>query len=285
MQLAGAFSRVTTTLSWFIFSYRDLAEFAAVAERLDLLLQATRNPCPEPRAPRAIRRTSSEDARLRISGLRLTTPQGTALNPVPDLEMRPGETVWVKGRSGVGKSTLLTALSGVWPYGEGNIQIPEGTFCALPQVPRVFPAGLAQSLTYPDDPEDFDRSALESALEKVGLAHRLEALDKQSEEGAAGLSIGERQRLALARILFARPRVLILDEATSALDADSEAEVLTLLRRECPDAIILCAAHRPPDALGTFKVLSLGQDFLASDPRRPAFGSRTHSTPETGSPE
>ncbi|WP_299811075.1 ABC transporter ATP-binding protein/permease [uncultured Roseibium sp.] len=284
MQLAGAFSRVSTTLSWFIFSYRDLAEFAAVAERLDLLLKATRDPFPAPQAPRAIKRTASDDARLRISGLTLTTPQGDPLDPVPDLEMKQGETVWVKGRSGIGKSTLLTALSGVWPYGKGDIRVPEGKLLALPQVPRVFPEGLAQSLTYPDAPDDFDITLIEQALVKVGLAHRLEALKKPSEESFAGLSIGERQRLALARILFARPDVLILDEATSALDGSSEAEVLTLLRRECPKAIIICAAHRPPDALGTFKVLSLGHGSREPDLRDRTSEARTDFSPETGHP-
>ncbi|MEO9530769.1 SbmA/BacA-like family transporter [Roseibium sp.] len=284
MQLAGAFSRVATTLSWFIFSYRDLAEFAAVAERLDLLLQATRDPSPVPQAPRAIKRSRSDDGRLRISNLTLATPQGAGLAPVPDLEARPGETVWVKGRSGIGKSTLLTALSGVWPYGQGEIRIPGGKLLALPQVPRVFPDGLAQSLTYPDDPNAFDRSLIEGALVKVGLSHRLDALDKPGEESFAGLSIGERQRLALARVLFARPDVLILDEATSALDGNSEAEVLTLLRRECPEAIIICAAHRPPDALGTFKVLSLGHGSPAPDPREERRTIRTNPSPDTGTP-
>ena len=258
MQLASAFSRVTTTLSWFIFSYRDLAEFAAVSERLDLLLKSAASPAPVPGSPREIDRSHGHDARLHVRRLALTTPRGLALSPVPDVSLRSGETVWVQGPSGIGKSTFLSALSGLWPYGKGEIVLPEGKLLALPQFSRVFPEGLAHSITYPHDPEEVGRAAVEAALVKVGLSHRLEALDKPSEESYAGLSAGERQRLALARVLIIRPDILILDEATSALDAHSEAEVLSLVRKECPDAMIICAAHRPPDALGDFKTLTLG---------------------------
>ncbi|MBO0343961.1 ABC transporter ATP-binding protein/permease [Roseibium sp. CAU 1637] len=258
MQLASAFSQVTTSLSWFIFSYRDLAEFAAVAERLDLLIKATQAPWSSPDAVCDIERPRLPNGPLQLYGLALTTPQGKALAPVPDLKLNPGETVWVKGASGVGKSTLLSAISGLWPYGAGTVSLPEVKLLALPQVPRVFPEGLAHAATYPQDPGAVGKADIENALQKVGLSHRVAALNQSDEEGYAGLSVGERQRLALARVLLNRPDILILDEATSALDARSEAELLTLLRCELPDAMIICAAHRPPEALGSFKVLELG---------------------------
>ncbi|TYC51305.1 ABC transporter ATP-binding protein/permease [Rhodobacterales bacterium] len=272
MQLASAFSRVTSTMSWFIFSYRDLAEFAAVSERLDLLLKASTAHPPTPDVPREVRHGKSGTKGLRISGLTLTTPQGKSLAPVPDVQLSPGEALWVEGPSGIGKSTFLSALSGLWPYGKGQIDLPETTLLALPQVPRVFPEGLSHAATYPLDPASVGRDAVEAALTRVGLHHRLSALDLPEAEGYAGLSVGERQRLALARVLVARPGLLVLDEATSALDAESEATLLALLRRELPEAIIVCAAHRAPAGLGTFKTISLG-------PKEASASSAVHPFP------
>ena len=150
MQLSGAFGRVTQTLSWFIFSYRNLAEFAAVAERLDDLFANAVSPAPMPGAPRAILRERSPDAALHVEGLRLSTPQGKALAPVPDKSVLPGARVWIAGASGRGKSTLLAAISGLWPYGEGRICLPEGRFLYLPQKPHLF----TDCLLYTSDAAD-----------------------------------------------------------------------------------------------------------------------------------
>lgn len=259
MQLASAFSQATTTMSWFIFSYRDLAEFAAVSERLDLLLRASATPPTAPDVPRNIGHATSDRGELGVEELSLTTPTGKRLAPVPDFRLLPGEAAWVQGPSGIGKSTFLCALSGLYPYGAGRIDLPKGSLLALPQVPRVFPGGLLHAAAYPLDPAVIGRNAIVAVLEQVGLGHRLPALDLPEAEGFAGLSVGERQRLALARVLIHRPDLLILDEATSALDAHSEAELLALLRRELPDAIIVCAAHRPPRALGAFQTVSLAR--------------------------
>ncbi len=275
MQLASAFSRVTTTLSWFIFSYRDLAEFAAVSERLDLLLKAAKAPEPIPGVARNITRRKSSDDALRVKGLALTTPQGKKLTPVPDFALAKGQRLWVKGRSGGGKSTFLAAVSGLWPYGEGEIETPAGQLLALPQSPRVFPEGLSHAAVYPCAPEEVGRAAIEEALRAVGLEHRIGALDLAGSEGFAGLSIGERQRLALARVLIIRPQILVLDEATSALDAAGEEGLLGLLRRELPQASIICAAHRPPTPLAPFTTLSL-------DPASQAGGANEFSLKEAG---
>jgi len=257
MQLASAFSNVATTLSWFIFSYRRLAGFVAVSERLDGLFAAAGNPAPLPDAPSTLERRTATDGILRARGVQLYTPQGRALEAVPDFTLSPGETLWLSGASGRGKSTFLSALRGVWPFGTGVLELPDAPVLALPQVPVSFAEGILPTLTYPHDPADYDRAALEALLLRVGLGHRLPA-----QEGPAalqGLSIGERQRLALARVLLLRPDWLILDEATSALDAGAETDLLGLLRAELPRAAILCVAHRPPLALGAHRRLSLSE--------------------------
>ncbi|RKT35026.1 putative ATP-binding cassette transporter [Roseovarius halotolerans] len=260
MQLSGAFGRVTQTLSWFIFSYRNLAEFAAVAERLDDLFANAVSPAPMPGAPRAILRERSPDAALHVEGLRLSTPQGKALAPVPDKSVLPGARVWIAGASGRGKSTLLAAISGLWPYGEGRICLPEGRFLYLPQKPHLFTEGLAAAACYPADPEEFSPGQLREAITRLGLGHRLDRLDMRGPGALEGLSMGERQRLALARALLLRPDWVVLDEATSALDAEAEAEVLGVIRAALPDAAILCVAHRPPKPLAPYEIWRIGDD-------------------------
>ncbi|MGY4752008.1 ABC transporter ATP-binding protein/permease [Pannonibacter sp. Q-1] len=266
MQLAQAFSTTATTLSWFIFSYRDLAEFVAVSERLDGLLALARHPQTPEGVPQAVTRGPAPGGGLALRGVALSTPQGMRLAPVPDVALRPGQCLWVAGPSGVGKSTLLAALSGLWPFGEGRISMPEGPRLVLPQAPRVFPEGLAHAATYPLEPEEVGREAIETALRAAGLGHKLAALDLPGAEGFAGLSMGERQRLALARVFIHRPAVLILDEATSALDARSEVDLLARLRAALPGATIICAAHRPPEALGDYVTLHLTASDAANRP-------------------
>lgn len=262
MQLSGTFSRVTTTLSWFIFQYKDLAEFAAVAHRLDDLFRVTRDPEPVEGAVTAIDRGPSDDGALHVSDLHLSTPEGRWLAPVPDRTVRPGERVWISGASGQGKTTLLAAISGLWRYGEGRIRMPEGRMIVLPQRPHLFSDGLAAAACYPSDPEAFSQQDLRDVLTRVGLTHRLAALDADGEQSLEGLSLGERQRLALARVLLHRPDWVVLDEATSSMDAASEAHLLATLRQELPDAAILCVAHREPAGLEHTGVWTIGDTPL-----------------------
>lgn len=260
MELSGAFGRVTQTLSWFIFNYKRLAETAAVAERLDELFASAKSPDPMPDVPQAITRGHTADGTLRVQGVTLQTPQGRALAPVPDMTITPGSAVWISGPSGSGKSTLLAALSGLWSYGEGRINLPETPIMFLPQKPYLLPESLGHAACYPADPSEVDPDELRAVLSRIGLSHRLPLLAVAGPAALEGLSMGERQRLAMARVLLNKPKWVVFDEATSALDATSEAELLALIRRELPEATILFVAHREPFALAPFIKWRIGGD-------------------------
>lgn len=257
MQLASAFSRVTTTLSWFIFNYRKLAEFAAVTDRLAGLLSATETLKPHDSAVMDINHTRTENPSINIHDLSLSTPEGTTFNHVPSLSVAPGERVWIKGASGAGKSTLLSSLSGLWPFGKGRIEVPDVSIMALPQEVRMFPESLLHTLVYPDSPEQFCRNKIESLMETVGLSHYIPSLALSGSASYAGLSGGEKQRVALIRAILKQPQILLMDESTSALDEVTEQAMFELINKELPSTTILCVAHSAPMQLAPYKTLTL----------------------------
>lgn len=246
MQLATAFSNVVTTLSWFIFSYRDLADLVATAARLDTFIERAKAVAEK---PSPYKQTVTQDT-TRLKDVRIDAPDGRRLLDIDDLAVKPGETVWLRGDSGLGKTTLVKALAGFWPHGGGEIARPSGDWMFLPQKPWV-PAGtLLEAAAYPMTVDAFGEKAARQALCDVGLGTR-------TSTSADGLSGGEMQRLAVARLLLHKPRWAVLDEATSALDAAAERYLLSLLRQRLPETAFLVIAHRDPAAIAPQRVIDL----------------------------
>ena len=149
----------------------------------------------------------------------------------------------ITGASGCGKSTLLRTLAGIWPYGSGEIEIPEKSrILFLPQRPYLPLGSLRRALYYPlsaSGPEE----NLKEVLRKVGLADFIPRLD-DIDDWSRILSLGEQQRLAFARVLLVKPDWVFLDEATSALDEPREQEMYELMRKELPHTGIISVGHR-----------------------------------------
>ncbi len=251
MQLASAFSQVTTTLSWFIFSYRPLADLVAAAGRLDGFLDATDGSGTA--RPGLVERPSPNGT-LALSGIELYAPDGRRLLGLDSLELRPGESVWLAGPSGLGKTTLLKTVAGTWPHATGRIETPAGVAAFLPQDAYMPTGNVLDTVAYPRDPSDIPVAEREAALRAVGLGHLILA---GPDEASKGLSGGEQQRLALARLLLQKPEWAFLDEATSALDVAAERQLLGLLRRELPGTAFLVVAHREPAGLGPVRKVEL----------------------------
>lgn len=250
MEVSTAFSSVVTTLSWFIFSYRDLADLVAASSRLDGFLRSTDGGIASV--------VKGDDGPLRISGLELRLPDGRALLGVKELTIAPGEAAWLAGASGLGKTTLVKAIAGLWSHANGRIETPRGSMLFLPQRTYVPIGDIMDAVSYPARAEAFSPEARQAALEAVGLGNRLDVALGTGEAGTGGLSGGELQRLALARLLLHRPDFAFLDEATSALDVAAETELLALLRRELPETAFILVAHRKPQGLGALTTVELG---------------------------
>lgn len=252
MEVSTAFSSVVTTLSWFIFSYRDLADLVAASSRLDGFIGAAE------RCQATGRVTQPGTGPLDIAGLGLRLPDGRPLLDVAALKVAPGEAVWIAGPSGLGKTTLLKTIAGLWPHAEGRITLPAGSALFLPQQPYVPLGPIVDAVAYPSGPDAFTLEQRRAALEAVGLGHRLDVMFIDDETASGDLSGGELQRLALARLLLQRPAFAYLDEPTSAIDVASETELLALLRRELPDTAFVIVAHRKPQGLSPLTTVDLG---------------------------
>ena len=186
-----------------------------------------------------------------------------------DVEIARGEKVLVAGESGTGKSTLVRAISGLWPWGGGEVAIATGAHLFLmPQQPYVPLGTLRRAATYPRAPDQVDDALVRTTLEEVGLGHFVARVDEETRWESM-LSGGEKQRLAFARLLIHRPDIVVMDEATSALDPPSQEQLMRLVLERLPEATIVSVGHRPElEAFHTRKlVLEYHSDGarLASD--------------------
>jgi len=245
MQTASAFTSVQKALSFFVDAYRSLAEWRAVIARLDGFNVAVERAQAAATASPAIEVTTREAAdRVEIDDLLVRLPQGAALVAVNDLAISKGERVLLTGPSGAGKSTLFRAIAGTWPFGAGMIRVPKGAkVMALPQRP-YFPIGtLAAAVSYPAEPGTFDAEVLREVMAAVGLRTLAGRLTDE-EHWNRVLSLGEQQRLGIARAILHAPDYLFLDEATASLDEPAEAALYRLLNARLKGATIVSIGHR-----------------------------------------
>jgi putative ATP-binding cassette transporter len=245
MQTASAFTSVQTALSFFVDAYRQLAEWRAVIARLDGFNVAVESGQGAAIAKPGIEVVphTGKDA-IRIDDLVVRLPQGGALVAADDLVIAAGERVLVTGSSGAGKSTLFRAIAGTWPFGAGTIHVPKGAkVMTLPQRPYFSIGTLAAAVTYPAEPGTFSAEVLAEVITAVGLPALAGRLTEEAHWNRM-LSLGEQQRLGIARAILQAPDYLFLDEATASLDESAEAAIYRLLDERLQHTTIVSIGHR-----------------------------------------
>lgn len=244
MQTANAFGQVQDALSVFVNIYRSLAEWRAVIERLagfDNSIIAAKEATT---TPPVIVLAPGDAPAVSIADLVVRLPQGTPLVSASKVSIKLGERVLVSGPSGSGKSTLFRALAGVWPFGSGTITVPKNArVMILPQRPYFPIAPLATAVAYPAGPESYDKAKIADLISAAGLPALADRIDEEAHWNRM-LSLGEQQRLGIARALLSEPDFLFLDEATASLDEPAEAALYQLLQRRLPRATIVSIGHR-----------------------------------------
>jgi vitamin B12/bleomycin/antimicrobial peptide transport system ATP-binding/permease protein len=243
MQIAAAFIAVLQALNWFVENFIRLAEWSASARRVNEFQLALAR-VGETGSGHHIEIAVSPDKSIHFDGLSIVHQDGRIVIADTDISIGPGERVLLGGDSGTGKSTLIRAIAGLWPWGRGRILLPPNARIAfVPQRPYLPLGSLRDGLAYPDDGDALTDEAALKALRGAGLAYLADRLDAD-ERWDQILSGGERQRVAFARLLIHRPTIIVMDEATAALDIESEHRLLVRLFSELPEATIISVGHR-----------------------------------------
>ncbi len=253
IQINGAFSQVDSSLAWITRMFPAIADWRATVDRLIEFNQAI-DECHQ--AHNSLKQASSEapDNIALASGLSLHRPSGEMLFRV-EPERNPnglllveGENIVLTGASGSGKSTLLRAIAGFWPHRRGEIRAPAtDKSLFLPQRPYLpFGVTLREALWYPKMPASLGNSMKMEAslLYELGLESALPALENgRISDWCKELSLGEQQRLSLARAVLLQPRWLFLDEPFSAMDDMQRGIAMRVLSRDLSKTTIVCVAH------------------------------------------
>ena len=247
MQAASAFTIVQTAFGWLVDNYPRLADWNACARRIASLMMSLDG---LERAERGdgigrIKRGETEgSAMLSLNDLSVTLDDGTAVVGETEVVVEAGERLLVAGESGTGKSTLVRAIAGLWPWGGGSVNFhPDRRLFMLPQKPYIPSGTLRRAIAYPGAADDWTVEKMGEALHKVGLDHLKEKIEEDAPWDQT-LSGGEKQRLAFARLLLHNPDIVVLDEATSALDEKSQDKMMDIVIKELPNATIVSVAHR-----------------------------------------
>lgn len=238
MQTIQAFGRLHSDLSYFRNVYDTFAQYQATLDRLTGFSEAI--DLSNEMTGMTTRRDQSAVIFDRFS---VKKPNGEVLICDLNAVFPQGSTVLIKGKSGVGKTSLLRAIAGLWPYAEGVVSRPESALF-LSQKPYIPQGRLIDGLYYPEiAPSELNTESAVAILQQVQLGHLSDKL-MQENDWARVLSLGELQRLAFARLILQQPRVAFLDEATASMDEGLEDAMYRLLREKLPDTTLISVGHR-----------------------------------------
>jgi putative ATP-binding cassette transporter len=242
-QLAAAFVEVQIAISWVVDNYNRVAEWYASAKRVMDIVDACDVVDSEQAA--ATPTHAAHGASVQLADFEIADGTGRPLLWGRELSAAPGESVHVSGASSTGKSMLVRVLAGLWPSERGRLTMPDSAQVMVTPQKSYLPLGsLKGALFYPDPSLGVSDARLQAALERVGLGPLTSRLEEVARWDQV-LSNGERQRLAIARVLIHRPQVVILDDALSALDDASQQTLLARLRSDLADATIVSLGQRP----------------------------------------
>ncbi|MEM6715458.1 MAG: ABC transporter ATP-binding protein/permease [Cyanobacteria bacterium P01_C01_bin.147] len=218
VQSQAAFDRIWLSLSLIVVQFEQLTTLAASLGRLGTLARSLQT-LSQQQESEIVRQSSST---LAVENLTVFTPDGHHhLCEQVSFTVPSGASLLVNGPSGVGKSSLMKTLAGLWTQGHGTLATPPDTLF-LPQQPYLTLGSLRQQLLYPHGDDAAAAELLVQVLEQVELPQLAQLpLDTQAD-WSQRLSLGEQQRLSFARLLVQRPAYAILDEATSAVTETQE---------------------------------------------------------------
>ncbi|KAL8475087.1 hypothetical protein ACS0TY_031493 [Phlomoides rotata] len=209
----------------------------------------------------------SEATYIEFEGVKVVTPTGNVLVEDLTLRVETGSNLLITGPNGSGKSSLFRVLGGLWPLVSGHIVKPghgsdlNKEIFYVPQRPYTAVGTLRDQLIYPltvdQEVEPFTQSEMAELLKNVDLEYLLDRYPSEKEVNWGDeLSLGEQQRLGMARLFYHKPKFAILDECTSAVTTDMEERFCSKVRAMGTSCITI--SHRP--ALVAFHDMVLSLD-------------------------
>ena len=238
MQTLQVFGKLHSNLSFFRNTYDSFAEYKATLDRLTGFHYSV-----EAAQKQSKTDITDHPTDVIFQHLSVKSPMGKILIKDLNLTLTQGHSLLIQGQSGVGKTTLLRTIAGLWSYAEGKIFCPQHNTLFLSQRPYLPQGNLLTALYYPNITENVDLAKITRVLEQVQLAHLQDRLE-QEQDWSRILSLGEQQRLAFARLLLHKPKVAFLDEASASLDEGMEYAMYRLIREELPNTTIISVGHR-----------------------------------------
>ena len=250
-QLAAAFVQVQIAISWVVDNYNRVAEWYASARRVMDIVTACDAIDGEIPVQAGVEPMGGAGAGVTLVDLAIADDSGRPLISHANLAVAPGEAVHISGESSTGKSVLVRAFAGLWPRARGSLRVPDGARIMITPQKSYLPLGsLKGALLYPQPDLVVGTGRLSAALEQVGLGPLIPRLDEVARWDQV-LANGERQRLAIARLLIHKPQIAILDDALSALEEPAQKMLLSRLKTELPGATIVSLGQRP-SAVGQY---------------------------------
>ncbi len=249
MQIRGVFSEVVNSLNLFLQSYTQIAGWLASIKRIRGFEE-----CLD-QVKKVHNNTPLKGANIKIDNLTIQTPDQHTILKLPNFSLNKGEHVLLKGASGLGKTSLIRVLSGIYPYFTGKVITPDSDQLFVVPQRAYMPLGtLRQVLSYPN--ESFENMLIEESMNACQLGHLTNALD-ETDDWQNRLSLGEQQRVNFVRVLLHKPQWIIMDEPTSNLDRKTAIHLIDVLLKSLPLAAMLIISHQKEEFMKDFSVIDL----------------------------
>ena len=241
MQINSAFARVQDSLSFFLSSYNALANWRAVMDRLNGFQYDLDNIKQLPATKLDFNNTNFN---LSVTNLEVLLPNNIQIIGNLNFALGAGDKLLIIGKSGKGKTTLLRALSGIWPFYKGTIsRQKDSKVLFVGQKPYMPQGTLRRILCYPLSVDCINRDNIADFMKLCDLSEYVSKLD-DIKNWDSSLSLGEQQKISFCRILLNQPDIIFLDESTSALDEESESLLYWLLDKYLKNATVISVGHR-----------------------------------------